>query len=227
MMPSSPNQASNNVFPFLPFLPNIIYNSSDTQNYSLNYMPYPSFYYPFPMPLNASGQNYTTSQIPNHLQIHQRITGEKLEKCRGESISIIKTCNPCTYKLHAKSYPIMSGMKIMMRSKPLTLFEALEAIIKYKKEYQRLKEAKQKYVSQTACKNLNLNKKTIDDYQMYLRLGIHFNIIKKENLNQSFGAFRREVKSKRIETNAKWAKPEDMDIDEFYQNLICTFEEKK
>lgn len=206
--------------PYFPYSPNYIANSSMIQNYSMRFPFFNTFYYPFSISPESSGFNLNTNQIPNHILQHPKISSEKLEKCQGETISIIKNCYSNFCSSPSKSFAFNCEMKTMIRSKPFTLSEALEAIMKYKQEYHRLKREKQKYISQTACKNLKLNKKTLDDYQMYIRLGIHLNLIQKDNLHQSFGAFRRSVKAKKVETNAKWAKPRDQDIEEFYHSLI-------
>ena len=48
---------------------------------------------------------------------------------------------------------------------------------------------------ENAAKSLNIKKKSFDDYQMFLRLGIASNFDFASNLSNSFNALRKYVKS--------------------------------
>jgi len=207
--------------PFFPISPYISPDFNDALNYQSNYYTSQSGILP------SIFQNNFTQPFAQDLLLHQtnqRNTHKpydgKMANYQSESISIVKNEEIPRINRSQIPFPFINSMMGLKRNKPLTLIQAIETIVKYKQEYKKLKDDKQKYVSKTACRNLQLNKKTVDDYQMYIRLGIHFNLIKEENLNMSFGIFRKEVKLKRQNSEAKWAKPEDLDIVEFYHNLI-------
>ena len=106
-----------------------------------------------------------------------------------------------------------------VRNPPFTLKNALLAIINYKEECKRLEMMDPKSRFELASRNLHLKKKTIDDFQMNIRLGIHFKMIHSCDLIQSFGIFRKAVKKAKQITKEKWIKFKDLDVEDFFLSL--------
>lgn len=136
------------------------------------------------------------------------ICTNKIFKIEKEEALLLKRAN----------HEIFSQKNI--RNPPLKIKQAILLILQYKNECERLKAMKIKKYSEGACMTLNVSKKTIDDYQMYLRLGIHFNKIQENDFNKSFGKYRREMKKFKINSNEKWDKEKDKDVEEVFGYLL-------
>ena len=110
--------------------------------------------------------------------------------------------------------------KKSIRNSPLRIRQAILLILHYKNECERLRAMKIKKFSEGACMTLNVSKKTINDYQMYLRIGIHFNKLTETDFNTSFGKYRKEMKKFKMCSNEKWDKAKDKDIEEVFGYLL-------
>ena len=108
-----------------------------------------------------------------------------------------------------------------VRNEPSTVKSAIMTLLKYKKESTQLKSTGIKHYSKAACQNLQLSKKTIDDYLMYIRKGIVLDLINEEVMNYSFGKFRKIVKGKLIQSKMKkWDKNFNRDVEDVYSHLL-------
>ena len=89
----------------------------------------------------------------------------------------------------------------------------LRKVIEKVNEWIRLssKSGGQKYTKEEAAVKLGIKKKSLDDYLMYLRLGIVLCYDFEENIENKFGQLKRFIIEFR--TNQKWNKQRHKDVD--------------
>lgn len=91
----------------------------------------------------------------------------------------------------------------------------IEKVNEWRRQSQTIN--KGKYSKEEAAKIIGLKKKSLDDYLMYLRLGIVMSYDFTSNLDNKFGHLKKYVNGSR--TNQKWNKIKHSDVDSL-ENLL-------
>jgi len=199
-LPSFPtNLESINSFQNIcPISNNLFYNIQIPilKNVPAPYFDYPNYYF---ASCKDSNYLYQPFKIPieNNIPLNDiKIDSKAVEKITKENMKaprIEKTKNVKDKKVNSHTL-LWSKQKESKKNSPMNIQEAIKQYILFRNKAKNLKLAGFRNTLQLAAKELKVSKKTMDDFQMYLRTGLRLNYDFENNLNESFGIFRKKMK---------------------------------